>query len=449
MEKGVNPDLVKVGKPFCRVQGVIEGEINFELWLPSPDAWNGRFYGTGNGAFAGYIRYEELARGVMRGFASVSTDTGHTISELHWAMGRPKRLENYEFRAQHLVAVNAKHITEAYYSKPISHSYFMGCSGGGMQAMNEVQRYPADYDGIIDGADGMGIVGISARWLMSALIHESDPAASPSIEDWRKIAAAAVAKCDADDGVKDGIINDPPSCKFALSETPGLTGAKLKYAEELYAPILGSDGSVLSDGFTPGVAYKPMDQPGDPSEAVFGDWTYQDPNWDSKTFNAARDIPLAEAVTPGLATTNPNLEPFARLGGKLIAYQGWTDPTVPAKSTIRYHEQVVRLLGSDITDRFYRLFVAPGMDHCGGGEGPNSFGGFMQGNPPEVDADHDLLSAIVQWVEENKAPEKIIASKVTDGKVVMTRPLCPYPQLARYSVHGDVNVAANFVCIKP
>jgi feruloyl esterase len=154
-------------------------------------------------------------------------------------------------------------------------------------------------------------------------------------------------------------------------------------------------------------------------------------------------------VTPGLATTNPNLEPFARLGGKLIAYQGWTDPTVPAKSTIRYHEQVVRLLGSDITDRFYRLFVAPGMDHCGGGEGPNSFGGFMQGNPPEVDADHDLLSAIVQWVEENKAPEKIIASKVTDGKVVMTRPLCPYPQLARYSGHGDVNVAANFVCIKP
>jgi feruloyl esterase len=448
MDRGVNPELAKVSKPFCRVQGVIEEEINFELWLPLPDAWNGRFFGTGNGGFAGYIRYEELARGLMRGFASVSTDTGHTVTEMHWSLGHAKRLENYGHRAQHLVAVNAKHITEAYYSKPISHSYFMGCSGGGMQAMNEAQRYPADYDGIISGAAGTSIVGISARWLTSALIHESDPAASPTVEDWKKIAAAAVAKCDADDGVKDGIINDPTACKFAISETPGLTRAKLKHAEELYAPILGSDGSLLFDGFTPGVAYMPIDQPGDSGEA-FGVWTYQDLNWDPKTFNAARDVPLAEAVTPGLVTTNPNLEPFARRGGKLIAYQGWTDPIVPAKSTIGYHEMVARFLGREATDQFYRLFVAPGMDHCGGGAGPDSFGGFMRGNPPELDADHDLLSALVQWVEENKAPEKIIASKVTAGQVVMTRPLCPYPQLARYVGHGDVNVAANFVCAQP
>ncbi len=181
-----------VRKAFCRVEGTIEDEIGFELWLPLAADWNGRMLGAGNGGFAGFIRYEGLARGVNRGFASASTDTGHKISEATWPIGHPRRLENYGHRAQHLLAVNAKAVIAAHYGRPSAKAYFMGCSGGGMQGMNEVQKYPADYDGIVAGAHGRSIVGISARWLASALIARNDPAAHVTAIQWQGIAAAAI-----------------------------------------------------------------------------------------------------------------------------------------------------------------------------------------------------------------------------------------------------------------
>ena len=188
-----------VRKAFCRVEGTIEDEIGFELWLPVAAEWNGRLLGTGNGGFAGFIRYEGLARGINRGFASASTDTGHKIAEINWTIGHPRRLENYGHRAQHLLAVNAKAIIAAHYGRASDRNYFMGCSGGGMQGMNEVQKYPSDYDGIIAGAHGRSIVGISARWLNSALIAKNTPAAHVTSEQWRVIAAAAIKACDAKD----------------------------------------------------------------------------------------------------------------------------------------------------------------------------------------------------------------------------------------------------------
>lgn len=226
---GLGAATVRV--PFCRIVGVIEKEIGFELWLPPPAAWNGRYLGAGNGGDAGFINYIIVARGVNRGFAAASTDTGHDMADPHWALGHPDRLENYGFRAQHLLAVNAKKLIDLYYGRQPDHAYFLGCSGGGAQGMNEVQRYPADYDGIIAGASGTSMVPLSARFLMSALLAESDPAGVLTADDWRRVSQAAVDLCDAQDGVTDGVIQDPRTCRFDPAQTPGLSAEKIRQAE--------------------------------------------------------------------------------------------------------------------------------------------------------------------------------------------------------------------------
>jgi feruloyl esterase len=436
-----------VRSPFCRVEGVIEDEIGFELWLPEAQAWNGRMLGAGNGGFAGFFRYETLARGVNRGFASVSTDTGHKITEVNWPIGHPRRLENLGHRGQHLTAVNAKKIIAAHYGRPPHHSYFTGCSGGGMQAMNEVQRYPADYDGVIAGAHGTSIVGISARWLASALIAQRQPEVSLSRDEWQRIAAATIEACDADDGVRDGVLNQPRRCRFDIAKTRGLSAEKVQIAKQLLGPILAPDGVVLYPAFHPGVAFSPIDSPGRAGE-VFALWGYEDPHWDFTQFDAVRDIPLVEAKVPGASFTNPNLEAFRRRGGKLISYHGWTDQIVPVQSTIDYYESVERFMGPEKTRDFYRLYLAPGVDHCRGGAGTDNFGATFE-EIPNPDPQHDMLLAIVEWVENGRAPERLIASKLEDGKVTMTRPLCPYPQVVKYKGRGDPNDAANFVCAKP
>lgn len=436
-----------VHAPFCRVEGTIEDEIGFELWLPEAQAWNGRMLGAGNGGFAGFFRYETLARGINRGFASVSTDTGHKITEVNWPIGHPRRLENLGHRGQHLTAVNAKKIIAAYYGRAPHHSYFTGCSGGGMQAMNEVQRYPADYDGIIAGAHGTSIVGISARWLASALIAQHQPEVSLTRAEWKRVADAAIEACDADDGVRDGVLNQPRRCRFDVAKTPGLTPEKAQVAQQLLGPILAPDGAVLYPGFDPGVAFSPIDSPGRAGE-VFAQWGYGDPQWDFTQFDAARDIPLVEAAVPGSSFTNPNLDAFRRRGGKLISYHGWTDQIVPVQSTIDYYESVERYMGPDKTREFYRMYLAPGVDHCRGGAGADNFGATYE-EVPNPDAEHDMLMAIVEWVENGRAPERLIASKLKDGEVIMTRPLCPYPQVVKYTGRGDANDAENFICAKP
>ena len=436
-----------VHKAFCRVEGTIEDEIGFELWLPLRAEWNGRMLGAGNGGFAGFIRYEGLARGVNRGFASASTDTGHKITEAQWPIGHPRRLENYGHRAQHLLAVNAKAIIAAHYGRPAAHNYFMGCSGGGMQGMNEVQKYPADYDGIIARAHGRSIVGISARWLRSALIAQNQPAASLSVADWKRTAEAATKTCDAKDGVTDGIISQPQMCRFDVGSTPGLSPAQQQTARLLYGPVLGKDGAVLYPGFTPGVAYEPITEPGRPAE-VFAQWLYGDATWDPNRFDAARDVPAAEAAVPGAAPTNPNLEPFFARGGKLISFHGWNDPIVPVQATIDYWDSVGRYLTPAKRDASYKLFLAAGMDHCRGGVGPDSFGFFGEDLPEPPTAQNDLLTAMVEWVEHGREPATLTASKLEGGKVTMTRPVCAWPQVLRYTGKGDTSTAAAFTCAR-
>lgn len=437
-----------VRKAFCRVEGTIEDEIGFELWLPLPAEWTGRMLGTGNGGFAGFIRYEGLARGVNRGMAAASTDTGHRISEANWSIGKPRRLENYGHRGQHLLAVNSKAIIAAYYGRGPDHNYFMGCSGGGMQGMNEVQKYPADYDGIIAGAHGQSIVGISARWLNSALIARYSPAAHMTAKDWQGVAAAATKACDAKDGALDGIIADPRQCTFDPGSAPGLSAAQAATARTLYGPVYGKNGKVLYPGFTPGVAYAPINDPGRPGE-LFAQWLYGDPAWDVRLFDAGRDVPAAENAVPGASPTNPNLEAFAARGGKFISFHGWNDEIVPVRSTIDYYEKVQRFMGADKAASFYKLYLPSGMDHCRGGVGPDNFGASFGEELPDPNPGNDLLMAMIEWVEKGVEPGRIVASKLKDGKVTMTRPVCQWPTSLRYRGKGDVNLAESWTCVPP
>ncbi|MFB0610699.1 tannase/feruloyl esterase family alpha/beta hydrolase [Aurantiacibacter poecillastricola] len=438
--------VAEIETAFCRVEATAEDEIDFELWLPLREAWNGRMLGTGNGGFAGFLRYDGLAHGLQRGFATLSTNTGHLIEEQNWSIGHPRRLENYGHRGQHLSAVNARVLIDAFYGRAPQYSYFMGCSGGGMQAINEVQRYPSDYDGVIAGAHGYSIAGISARWLESALIGREWPGTALSQEEWGMIARAGVAQCDGDDGVADGIISNPQSCSFRIADTPGLSPGKIATAERILGPVTGEDGRILFEGFLPGAEFTAIGERGRPGE-FFGEWYYRDPDWDASLFDATRDVPLIENAIPGVVFSTPHIGAFARRGGKLISYQGWDDGIVPGEATIAYYQGVRDYLGEEMTDSFYRLFLAPGVDHCAGGVGADTFGQtFLAPSPDPATPQNDILLAMMRWVEEGIAPDQLEAAKVEDGKVSFSRPLCRFPAHPVYKGSGDPDMAENFTC---
>jgi feruloyl esterase len=436
----------EVRVPFCRVSGVIEREIAFELWLP--DDWNQRFLGVGNGGDAGFINYSSMAYGVSRGFASASSNLGHWRSDPHWALGHPDRLENFEWRAHHLMAVNSKKLVALYYGSPAHHAYYEGCSGGGMGGMNEVQRFPSDYDGVIAGAAGTSMAGISARMVLDKVLTQQDPASELKPADWKRIADTAIQQCDALDSVKDGILINPATCRFDIASTPGLTPAQVRHAKAILGPLVGRDGRTYFPALSPGAAFSGYPEPGPFTPALsFGDWTYQDPNWNLANFDVARDVSEEEAIVPGVRTWNTDLVPFERLNHKLIAYIGGEDPIVPTQANIDYYDAVVDRLGKPETDSFFRLFVVPGMGHCSGGTGPTDFGQpYLNEELHPQDAEHDVLAAIVAWVEEGRAPSQIIASQSEAGKMIATRPICAYPMLPHFNGKGDVNSAANWSC---
>ncbi len=436
----------EVRVPFCRVSGVIEKEIAFELWLP--DGWNQRYLGLGNGGDAGFINYSSMAYGVSRGFASASSNLGHWRSDPHWALGHPDRLENFEWRAHHLMAVNSKKLVALYYGSPAHHAYYEGCSGGGMGGMNEVQRFPADYDGVIAGAAGTSFAGISARFVLDKILTQQDPASELKPGDWKRIADTAIQQCDALDGVKDGILINPAACRFDIASTPGLTPAQVRHAKAILGPLVGKDGRTYFPALSPGAAFSGYPERGPFTPALsFGDWTYQDPNWNLANFDVARDVSAEEAIVPGVRTWNTDLVPFERLNHKLIAYIGGEDPIVPTQANIDYYDAVVDRLGKPETDSFFRLFVVPGMGHCSGGTGPTDFGQpYLNEESHPQDAEHDVLAAIVAWVEEGRAPSRIIASQSEAGKMIATRPICAYPMLPHFNGKGDVNSAANWSC---
>ncbi len=444
---------------FCRVVAVAtptpDSEIRFEVWLPSADDWNGRLLGVGNGGYTGAIGYPALADGLRGGYASVGSDTGHRGSDLVFGVGHPEKIADWGHRAVHAMTEAAKPIVRAYHGRFAHHAYFSGCSTGGHQALSEAQRYPDDYDGILAGAPGHNRTRLNAGFLWSWMaLHDVDGAALMPPEKLSTLAAAVMASCDAVDGVADGVIDNPGRCRFdpaALRCTGGdqadcLTDTQVEAVRKVYAgPRNPRTGERVFAGWSPGseslgdgrggwAGY--LLRPPEPMRlGYWARWVFGDPHWDWRTFDWDRDLDYAQRRMETVDATDPDLGAFRRRGGKLLLYAGWADAVVPASDTTAYYEAVQQASGGpDTTATFARLFTVPGMGHCGGGPGPGTFDG---------------LGALARWVETGAGPDRLIASKVVNGVVERTRPLCPYPQVARYTGGGSTDEAENFRCVVP
>lgn len=441
-------------RAFCRVQGTIEQDIAFELWLPLPADWNGKFLGAGVGGAAGAFNYTDLPRGIDRGYVAATTDTGHKAADAQWMLGDPIRLQNYTLRANHLLAERGKALANAYYGRGAQHSYFIGCSGGGRQGLKELQRFPDDYDGIISGANGPKTPEMTVRRMWELLQRDAHPnLMSPA--DWALVADRGAQACDARDGVKDGVAEDPRQCRFDIATlacpagTPRTSGQcldaeQIAFAKSFYEPLRDASGRALDDGILPGVLIDSGRSQLAP--ATFGQAIRRLPSWDGKDFDAARDLAAIDRVMPELRADDPDVRAFRQRGGKLLMYSGWMDPSVAAEMVVAYRDALVAAAGGERkADEFMRLYMLPGVQHCRGGPGADQIGGSGQ-DGPAVDARHDLLTALEQWVEQGRAPGALVASKLDGTKVTRTHLICPYPQQAVYRGRGDTDDAASYRC---
>jgi len=459
---------------FCRVAGVLkpsaDSAIQFELWMPAA-GWNGKFLGVGNGGFAGSIGLRELAAAVTHGYASAATDTGHKAgaTDAAWALDHPQKVIDFGYRAIHETADKAKAIIAAFYGGSPKRSYFSSCSNGGRQALMEAQRFPADYDGIIAGAPANYWTHLltEAAWDAQALTQ--DPAAYIPTSKLPAIQNATLAACDSLDGVKDGVIDNPPQCHFDPStllckgsdSDACLTAPQVAALRKLYSGPLNAKGKPVYFGPSPGgetggggwAAWITGPSPGKSLLFAFGtnffaNMVIQNSAWDYHTFSVDREMKAADdKMAPVLNATDPDLKRFQSRGGKLILYHGWSDAAIPPVNAIDYYQSVVAKMGARDAGQFVRLFMVPGMQHCGGGPGPNSFGSAV----PQGDPQHDIAAALEHWVEDGVAPNQIVATRYKNDAnpasgVERTRPLCPYPQIAHWKGTGSTDDAANFVC---
>ena len=435
---------------FCRVAATIApvsgSEIKIEVWLPA-DGWNGKFVGVGNGGFSGAIWYFAMAEPLQRGYAVAGTNTGHDgdQADASFAVGHPERVEDYAWRAVNEMTLKGKAIVAARYGRSARHAYWVGCSSGGRQGLKEAQRFPDDYDGIVAGAPANNWVPLMA-YAVNIQRVIADRAVGLTTRHLSMVKAAAIAACDANDGVTDNVVEDPRSCAFdpKVLQCSGagaqdcLTAAQVSAVRSLHAGVVNPrTGARLMSGPTPG---------GEPAWALFSpgafpigvnyfrDMVLRDASWNMATLDVDRDVARAVAGdTAGITTTMTNLRAFAARGGKLLLWHGWTDAMIPATNTIEYYERVLSDSGREAAAAA-RLFMLPGVDHCSGGEGTYSF---------------DALQTIDAWVERGQAPERIIARRPLPGGAARTRPLCPYPQVARYGGTGSTDDERNFMCGMP
>ena len=452
--------------PFCRVSGVIaptsESQIRFEVWLPMQQ-WNGKLSGIGNGGWAGTIPFGGLAEQLRRGYATAATNTGHDaapgLNMARFAFDKPEQLIDFASRAHHETAVKAKALVQAFYSKPAARAYFIGCSSGGYEGLMEAQRFPSDYEGIVAGMPANNWTRLMAGDLDATITafkggNVNLPPAALGV-----LHRAAIAACDATDGVTDGAIENPASCRIdpgALACKPGvepaacLTAPQVEAARRIYGGLKDpKSGGQIYPGMAPGSEpFWVNRDPANPFPIPISHYkwlVFRDPGWDWKTFDF--DDPAdyeahvrAEArLAPILNATDPNLSAFRARGGRLLQYHGWYDQLIAPQNSIDYFESVVAHFGG-VKDRaaalrdvqtFYRLFMMPAVAHCGGGTGTSSY---------------DMQTVLEDWIERGIVPERVVGSRQVSGVVDRTRPFCPYPQVAVYNGKGDTNDAANFTC---
>lgn len=437
--------------PFCRVALTLtpsaDSDIKSEVWLPL-SGWNGKYLQVGNGAWGGSINYEALADGLRRGYAVASTDTGHTGTDASFAMGHPEKLADFGYRSVHETAVQGNATTAALYGSKPRFSYFNGCSGGGRQAFMEAQRFPDDFDGIIAVSPGYNRTDIAFQTLGMAQATHASAASFIPISKLPIIHQAALNKCDAADGLKDNLISDPVKCDFdpgvlackGADSARCLTAAQVTAARKIYAPVVDpKTGTQLAHGLEPGselhwdvvAGARPHDMYYDLLRFV----VFQDPNWDFRTLDAGKHLELARRADNGiLAATSTELQSFTQRGSKLFMVHGWEDQNIPPLGSVDYYNKLVGTMGKDRVEAAVRLYMVPGMGHCGGGDGPNQF---------------DMLAALEQWREHGDAPGEVLASKLEGEGVSRTRPLCPYPMVAKYKGTGSIDRAESFACSLP
>ena len=449
----------------CKVAGVIGKEIHFEVLLP--DEWNGRFFMGGGGGFVGAVQ-NQAAASVNLGFATAGTDTGHQGTSLQagWAKGDLERQLNFGHLAVHRTAEVAKAIVRAYYSSEPSRSYFFGCSRGGGQALIEAQRYPDDFDGIVAAAPALDWPAIAASFVKNAqAVFPDSRALARSVvtpDNLRLLESAVLAACDTNDKVKDGLLEDPRDCVFKVAairacadDRPApdcLTKAQRLAIERIYAPLASPEGEATYgqpfggeaeaggwQSWITGVDEPLLARAGTPSlQWAFGTeffkyFVFADPAWDYTRYDLSTWKRDTRLVASFLNATNPDLAPFKSGGRKLILWHGWSDPALSAFATIDYYRQV-EARDSALRD-YFRMFMLPGVLHCGAGPGPDTV---------------DWFTTITDWVERGRAPERLTAAKLAkDGKVLRTRPLCPYPQHAAYAGSGNTEAAESYVCQTP
>lgn len=461
--------------PFCRVTGILrpttDSAIRFEVWLPDQN-WNGRLLGAGNGGFAGSIGYDELTAYLKRNFAVAGSDAGHqaNATDATWAYQHPEKVKDFGWRAVHLTRLRAGEIISAYYGKHENKAYFDSCSDGGREALMEAQRFPSDYDGILAGAPANAWSTMVGAGVKAIQTRQSDPRAYFSDLKLPAIQKASLAACDSLDGVKDGILNDPSKCRFdpqvllcdGEETLDCLTEPQINTLKSIYNGEKDSSGTTVFPGFTPGdeLGWREWVIGQDPTAAsglryvenYFRYMVTGDPKWNPLTVDpeqALRQSRQKEAAD--LDATNPDLSKFSSHGGKLILYHGWNDQAISPWNTIDYYKSVQQKMGAG-TDSFLRLYMAPGVEHCAGGPGPSFFGQF--GLQTAGDPKYGLFDSLVSWVEKGSPEENITATKYGPGengapKIVMTRPLCAYPKVVKYSGSGDTNSAASFTCAEP
>jgi feruloyl esterase len=434
----------------CRIAAVLtpssDSHIEMEAWLPAEN-WNGKFQAVGNGGWAGVISYSAMVTALQNGYATASTDTGHKGGSASFALGHPEQLIDFGYRSMHEMTVTAKAMTAAFYNRAPRLSYYNGCSTGGRQGLMEAQRYPDDFDAVVAGAPVYNQIHLNTSQVSLQIDMLRDPSLILPQAKVRLVAAAVLNACDAQDGVRDGIVSNPETCKFdpatLMCKGPGdgadcLTAKQVESVRRAYAPVTTKAGAVVYPGHSLGFeAGWRIPEPGAALNPLFADMpryiARQNANWDVMSFDLEADLALAVKNAGYIESSDPHLAKFKARGGKLLLYHGWADPGPAPANTIHYVNEVIRTLGPK-QDDWMRLFLLPGVGHCGGGPGADQA---------------DFVGAIERWRESGTAPDQIPAAHVAGNRVDMTRPLCPYPQVATYKGTGSTNDAANFVCKAP
>ena len=432
----------EVAGESCRVAATVrptsDSEIRIAVWLPVA-GWNGKFLAVGSGGWGGETDDKALQFGLHRGYATAATDDGHEGRGGAFVLGHPEKFVDFAYRSEHEMTVKAKAIIRAFYGVDPRYSYWDGCSGGGREGLLQAYRFPGEFDGVIAGDPATFRRNAWALWL--AQNSFKDPADYIPPSKYPMIHQAVLDACDSLDGLKDGLIDDPTRCQFDPKvlqckhgdEATCLTARQVQTARTILSPATTHSGQEIFPRLEPGTELRWGRLAGGPEPAdLFLDYfkyvVHKNPNWDWRSFDLESDAALGNAMDKDVIALDPDLARFASHGGKLLLYHGWADQQVAPEATVEFYKAAV---GGDEKQSWVRLFMAPGMAHCGGGEGPNAF---------------DELSPMEQWVEKGQAPTQIVAAHSLGGKVDRTRPLCPYPQVARYQGKGSINDAANFAC---